>query len=244
MYKGFKQGDRVPVLSRKGHENLEITESTLKEMMVRNPIMPKKFKNPDAEDTYSEVPESKYDFPELKKKNKHNLEFHPKQGQNEGHESEEDPEAEEIHNVNKPEKGAQRGRTEGDAQRSRADGGAQRSKTHGGDQRGKDDEDDQHDHEDRNQQMSTPEPGTLEYKRMLENFLQNPEHVKALMQGGADLQNMFPFCSVHNSYGQQLPTHELDPRNYKFLPAKYTQRIAPAGRKTLKSDNLYNLILQ
>jgi hypothetical protein len=204
--KGFTKGDRVQVESRKGDDNVQITKKDMKELMNRQPTMPKKFKNPDAEDKYSEVPDSKYDFTNLKKKNKNNVEFHPAEHENEDDE-EEEPEAEEMHHIAQVEEGAQAYP------------------------------------EDRNQQMSTPEPGSLEYKRMLEQFLNNPEYIKTLMQEGGDLQNMFPFCSVHNSYGQQLPTHELDPKNYKFLPAKYTQRIVPAGRQTSKSDNMYKLIL-
>lgn len=207
MNKGFTQGDRVPVLTRKGRDNLEISETNMKELNQRLPTMPKKFKNPEPEDKYSEVPESEYDFTHLKKKNKNNVEFHPAHDENEDNEEEEDPEAEEMQHIAQVEEGAQAYP------------------------------------EDRNQQMPIPEPGTLEYKRMLEQFLNNPEYIKTLMQEGGDLQNMFPFCSVHNSYGQQLPTHELDPKNYKFLPAKYTSRIVPAGRQTSKSENLYNVIL-
>jgi hypothetical protein len=205
--KGFTKGDRVQYELTKDDDNVKISKKDMKQMMNSQPIMPKKFKNPEAEGNYSEVPESKYDFTNLKKKNKNNVEFHPAEDENEDDEEEDEPEAEEMHHIAHSEDGAQAYP------------------------------------EDRNQQMSTPEPGSLEYKRMLEQFLNNPEYIKTLMQEGGDLQNMFPFCSVHNSYGQQLPTHELDPKNYKFLPAKYTQRIVPAGRQTSKSDNMYKLIL-
>jgi hypothetical protein len=206
--KGFTKVDRVEL--RRDDGTVNITKKNLKVMMDSQPIMPKKFKNPEAEDKYSEVPESKYDFTHLKKKNKNNVEFHPAEHEDEDEDDEdeeEEPEAEEMHHIALSEEGAQAYP------------------------------------EDRNHQISTPEPGSLEYKRMLEQFLNNPEYIKTLMQEGGDLQNMFPFCSVHNSYGQQLPTHELDPKNYKFLPSKYTQRIAPAGRQTSKSDNMYKLIL-
>ena len=216
MNHGFKHGDRVPQLSRKGHENLEITPSQLKELMKRNPIMPPKFKNPDPEDMYTEGSDNEYDFSQYKNKNKDKLDFHPKQNGNKQprvqkvqDNEEEEPQDEEAYEVERGLNGAV-GRPAPD---------------------------------DRTSQTATPEPGTLEYKRMLDQFVNNPEYVKMLMQEGGDLQNMFPFCSVHNSYGQQLPLHELDPRNYRFLPSKYVERIAPAGKKTLKSDNLYNVIL-
>lgn len=210
MNYGFRKGDRVPVLSRKGHENLEITPSELAKAMKRNPIMPKKYEEPDGEEMYAERDEKEYDFSHLKnkKKNKNGekIDFHPK---------EEEPEEEDDQNEG-----------EGNAEDEAYEEGEGEVS-----------------HPNRSSASPTPEPGTLEYKRMLEQFANNPEYVRMAMQEGNDLQNMFPFCSVHNSYGQQLPTHELDPRNYKFLPANYTKRIAPAGKVTSKCDNLYRVIL-
>lgn len=214
---GFRNGDRVPVLSRKGHDNLDITPSELEKMKKRNPIMPKKFVNPDPADEYTEVSEGEYDFSHYQKK-RDKLNFHPKNNananrdvQHEDQDNNEDNEGEgndeEAHEI--------------DAENEAVSGAP--------------------DFDPRN--TPTPAPGTLEYKRMLEQFVNNPEYVRLLTQSGKDLQNMFPFCSVHNSYGQQLPIHELDPRNYKFLPAKYTQRIAPAGKQTQKSHQLYGVIL-
>ena len=50
-----------------------------------------------------------------------------------------------------------------------------------------------------------------------------------------------PFCLCHKS--NEVPLHELDPRNYKFVPACWMNRIKPAGRETFKSEALYNVIL-
>ena len=61
MHHGFKKGDRVPQLSRKGHENLEITPSELKELKKRNPIMPKRFNNPDSEEMYTDGSDNEED---------------------------------------------------------------------------------------------------------------------------------------------------------------------------------------
>jgi len=54
-----------------------------------------------------------------------------------------------------------------------------------------------------------------------------------------------PFCPVHQN-GQEIPEylHQLDPRNYKFLPHKFTEIIRPAGRFTHKSENISNLLRQ
>jgi len=38
--------------------------------------------------------------------------------------------------------------------------------------------------------------------------------------------------------------HQLDPRNYKFLPHKFTEVIRPAGRYTHKSEAIGNLLHQ
>ena len=38
--------------------------------------------------------------------------------------------------------------------------------------------------------------------------------------------------------------HQLDPRNYKFLPHKFTEVIRPAGRYTHKSESIGNLLHQ
>jgi hypothetical protein len=221
MNYGFRKGDRVPVLSRKGHENLEITESQLEEMRKRNPIMPPKFKNPDPEDMYTDGSDGEYDFSHIKNKSE-KLDFHPKKGdrnadgktkkisdehQDDKENEEEQPEAEEVEDTRD-------GKNRKLERVNYTDGST-----------------------------PLPEPGTLEYKRMLEQFMNNPENARMALAEGGDLQNMFPFCSVHNSYGQQLPLHELDPRNYKFLPAKYVNRIAPAGKLTAKSDKLYKVIL-
>lgn len=54
--------------SRKGYENLEMTESQLEEMKRRNPIMPPKFKNPDPEDMYTDGSDNEYDFSHIKKR--------------------------------------------------------------------------------------------------------------------------------------------------------------------------------
>ena len=210
MSHGFTHGDRVPTLSRKGQANLEITPSALKELMQRNPIMPKKFNEPSNEDDYTDGSDNEWDFSHLEKKNKKNrnkLNFHPKEEENDKTKEGKDLEA------------------EGDAEEGESEK----------------EENDSNEYpavnphpEERESQSATPEVGSLEYKRMLEKFLSNPEYVKTLMREGGDLQDIFPFCSTHNSYGQQLPTHELDPRNYKFLPSKYVKRITPAGKQTNK----------
>lgn len=64
---GFRNGDRVPVLSRKGHENLEITPSVLKEMMQRNPIMPPRFENPDPADAYTEGSDNEEELAKIRR---------------------------------------------------------------------------------------------------------------------------------------------------------------------------------
>jgi hypothetical protein len=211
MNYGFRKGDRVPQLPRKGQENLDITPSELAELKKRNPIMPQKFKNPDSEDMYTEGSDNEYDFSHLKKNNKDKIDFHPQKDHSnnndrESHDDDHDgPEKEGHYEVQ---------------------------------------DEDQYAAQPRGNpyQNPTPEPGTIEYKRMLEQFVNNPEYARLLAQEGGDLQNMFPFCSVHNSYGQQLPLHELDPRNYKFLPSSYINRIAPAGRQSRKCENLYHTI--
>lgn len=54
-----------------------------------------------------------------------------------------------------------------------------------------------------------------------------------------------PFGEVHA--GQAASANEflhlLDPKNYKFLPAKFTGGIRAAGRITVKSENLSNLMV-
>lgn len=54
-----------------------------------------------------------------------------------------------------------------------------------------------------------------------------------------------PFGDVHA--GQAASANEflhlLDPKNYKFLPAKFTGGIRAAGRITVKSENLSNLMV-
>lgn len=219
---GFVNGDRVPVLSRKRRENLEITPADLEYKMKMNPIMPPKFVEPAPESEYEEVPESAYKFEKKAPKKvpqKEKINFHPQKDEikiDDDHNDEDyDDNEEEDQEVAKIVKGIPNQQPVG-ATPGAIDG----------------------------QSLTpTPEPGTLEYRRMLEQFLNNPEQIKLVMQNGGDLQNIFPFCLVHNSYGKQLPVHELDPKNYKYLPAGYTQRIAPAGKHSRKGDDLYSVIM-
>lgn len=51
-----------------------------------------------------------------------------------------------------------------------------------------------------------------------------------------------PFCPPSETPGD-VPLHELDPRNYKFVPSQWTKRIRAAGRNTHKSEALYNVIM-
>ena len=80
--------------------------------------------------------------------------------------------------------------------------------------------------------------------------------------GGANEQNYEAIVVPTEDYTQEdmkgmsacmciAPTREeqeepeemkLDPKNYKFKPACFTNRIRPAGRNTFKSDNLYNVL--
>ncbi|CAI2363212.1 unnamed protein product [Moneuplotes crassus] len=223
MSKGFAHGDRVPVLSRQRRENLEIPDSVLKEMMKRNPIMPKTYVEPPNTDEYTDGSDNEWDFSQLEKKNKNRnkIDFHPKKKQSK----------EEIKDCEQDVKSDQ----EDDGKENEMEEFDQNDIDQEGNQPGYIYE--------RAPRGSIPQPGTLEYKRMLEQFLRNPEKCKTILRDGEDLQNLFPFCSAHNSYGQQLPNHELNPKNYKFLPSEYTRRIAPAGKNTLKGDQLYNVIL-
>ena len=224
---GFRNGDRVPVLSRKGHENLEITPSVLKEMMQRNPIMPPKFENPDPADEYTDGSDNEEELTKIKTNAAKGNKLNPnKILKNKNQTKNLDNSFVEIHDnkINNTE-----------LEENNLDNSKQAI--------------------DRNSfkvgspipnitsSNPTPEPGTEEYKRMLEKFIRTPDNVKMVSQEGADMQNMFPFCYVHNSYGQQLPTHELNPRNYKYLPSKYVRRIPSAGRKTNVSESLYDIIL-
>ena len=223
MHHGFKNGDRVPQLSRKGHENLEITPSELNELRQRNPIMPKRFQNPDNEDMYTEGSDNeegnKEDNEAMPINNKNLSQSIPKNSRNNGSQKLGAKSQKEI-----PDNSIKIEDFPEDIE--------------GSIQNVNDDEKFGFPVQNFSSPNQTPEPGSVEYKRMLEQFIRDPEYVKMVMQGGKDLQNMFPFCFVHNSYGQQLPNHELDPRNYKFLPTKYVNRIAPAGRKTSRGDEL------
>ena len=70
-----------------------------------------------------------------------------------------------------------------------------------------------------------------------------------------------PFCPKHQvvntlSPGQPDPTHMavqaqttellhlLNPKNYRYLPAKYTNNIRFAGRVTAESESVGNVIAQ
>ena len=52
--------------------------------------------------------------------------------------------------------------------------------------------------------------------------------------------SFLPFLGIPQT--KEVPLHELDPRNYKFVPSVWTQRIRPAGRPTYKSEALYSVI--
>lgn len=71
-------------------------------------------------------------------------------------------------------------------------------------------------------------------------------HIKEMLDKGAFpvLQeiNGIPFYCFHDQTSEE-PLHELDPKNYKFVPAHMVDRIRPAGRNTYKSEALYNVIL-
>lgn len=71
-------------------------------------------------------------------------------------------------------------------------------------------------------------------------------HIKEMLDKGAFpvLQeiNGIPFYCFHDQNSEE-PLHELDPKNYKFVPAHMVNRIRPAGRDTYKSEALYNVIL-
>ena len=226
---GFRNGDRIPVLSRKGHENLEITPSVLKEMMQRNPIMPPRFLNPDSTDNYTDASDNEEEITKNEgkgskiksriinlKENKNdkniiqaNKIYTPLEENNISKE------------INLGEENIEVSKHELDRDSFKVGSPIPNITS----------------------SNPTPEPGSLEYKRMLEKFIRNPEYVKMISQEGADLQNMFPFCYMHNSYGQQLPIHELNPKNYKYLPSKFVKRIPAAGKKTSKWDSLYDVIL-
>lgn len=53
-----------------------------------------------------------------------------------------------------------------------------------------------------------------------------------------------PFCDVHGGMENTAMEflHLLDPKNYKFLPSKFTNQIRPAGRITAKSEKVSNLL--
>ena len=68
-----------------------------------------------------------------------------------------------------------------------------------------------------------------------------------------------PYCGKHQVInvlqpGQADPTqmmvqaptteflHLMNPRNYRYLPAKYTMNIREAGRKTSESDHVATVI--
>jgi len=229
MTKGYAHGDRVPVISRKRRENLEIPASVLKEMKQRNPIMPKKYEEPANEDEYTDGSDNEWDFSHLEKMNKKNrsknkdkkIDFHPKKNQPKEETKDDRLDEEDVALNPKETEGEDRDQSEQSEQPDDEAGYMYERGSH----------------------APIPQPGTVEYKRMLEQFLRNPDKVKKAVKEGDNLQDMFPFCFEHNCYGQQLPNHELDPRNYKFLPAEYTKRIAPAGKNTLRGDQLYSVIL-
>ena len=229
MHYGYKNGDRIPQLPRKGHEDLEVTPSELQEMKQRNPIMPKRFQNPDSEEMYTEGSDHEEDNQAKIIRSRNAKQANPTENintkenknraQRQGSKSYRDKPNNEIKIDDYPEE-HEKSRN-GDFDSAKVASPIQNLTS----------------------PNQTPEPGSIEYKRMLEQFIRDPEYLKMVMQDDKDLQNMFPFCFVHNSYGQQLPNHELDPRNYKFLPSKYVSRIAPAGKKTSRGEKLYNVIL-
>ena len=213
---GYVHGDRIPELSRKRRENLEITPAELEYKMKMNPIMPPKYQDPGNEEDYEDVPEDRYKF--SKRKPREKLDFYPENDDSKADKNENQLDDKENEKEDQEVAGIVASNSQQDpvGLPPNFDG---KSFT------------------------PTPEPGTLEYKRMLEQLINNPEYVKMVMQNGGNLQDMYPFCLMHNSYGRQLPLHELDPKNYKFLPSNYVNRIAAAGKHTRKSDNLYEVIL-
>lgn len=60
---------------------------------------------------------------------------------------------------------------------------------------------------------------------------------------GKDASQM-PFCDSHG--GQEATANEflhlLDPKNYKFLPHKFTNNIRYAGKITANSDKVKDLL--
>lgn len=40
----------------------------------------------------------------------------------------------------------------------------------------------------------------------------------------------------------EIPVQELNPRHYKFVPAKWTQRIPAAGKLTYRSPSAYQVM--
>jgi hypothetical protein len=210
-----------------------VTPSELKEMKQRNPIMPKRFQNPDSADMYTEGSDNGEDNQAKVIRSRNATQANP----NENWSSNNNPKA----NKNKAQRRSSKSHRDNPDNEIRID---EYPEDYQGARNQIDDmENAASPMQNMASQNQTPEPGSAEYKRMLEQFIRDPDYLKTVMQDGKDLQNMFPFCFVHNSYGQQLPNHELDPRNYKFLPTKYVNRIAPAGKKTSRGEELYNVIL-
>ena len=167
---GFVNGDRVPVLSRKRKDNLEITAEDLDYKMKMNPIMPPKFEDPTPADQYEDLPEDTYKFE--KKPKRKNIEFHPQQ------EAQDQPEDEYEHMA----EGAP------DSVNLDADDEVEHianSGRNGAQPVGNSPF--------FNSQSPTPEPGTAEYKKMMQQLVNNPEYVKWAIKNGGDMESKFSY---------------------------------------------------